>query len=193
MSENMRGLFFIVKGQYTKGAEPSFNNDITGGVSYIGGFDPYSEDTAEWYMLLDSKTFNCVSCGRDIDKMLKGVYNTIKRYKGSAERYFKSLKEANYGKGTHQSPAMRCLYNAIYTYYGEYFSDEVSEMEDQAYKDLEEVLRDSKPINKTRKIVKKAGGIKKTCEETPVKEVVEERPHKLVRPVMKKGIKKLSV
>lgn len=187
MSENMRGLFFIVKGQYTKGAEPSFNNDITGGVSYIGGFDPYSEDTAEWYMLLDSKTFNCVSCGRDINKMLKGVYNTIKRYKGSAERYFKSLKEANYGKGTHQPPAMRCLYEHIYEEYGDFYSDEVEEMEDLAYSELVE----EKPFNKSKKLVSKH---KKTMELLEKEEVrIDTLTPKKVKPKVKLGVKKLTM
>ena len=220
--DSMRDLFFIVKGQYKKGVEPSFINSVTGDVSHVGGYNPYNDDTTNWYMCLDKMTFYCVACGSDFNKVLHSVYSQIMKFKGSAKKYFKHVckvtsddyYEVTYlghkplspdqrskkaeGRCPRVSPPMRCLYNAIYTYYGEYFSDEVAEMEDQAYKDLEEVLRDSKPINKTRKILKKAGGIKKTCGETPSKEkeVIEERPHKLVRPVNSgvklKKIKKLG-
>ena len=51
--DSMRGLFFIVKGQYQKGVEPSFINSVTGDVSHVGGYNPYSDDTTNWYMCLD--------------------------------------------------------------------------------------------------------------------------------------------
>lgn len=186
MSENMRGLFFIVKGQYTKSVEPSFKND-TGGVSYIGGYDPYSEDTMEWYMLLDNRTFQCIACGRDFDKILKGVYNTIKRYKGSAERYFRSLENANYGKGFLPSPAMRCLHEHIYDEYGDFYSDEIREMEDLAYSELAE----EKPFNKSKKLVSKH---KKTMEVLEKEEVrIDTSTPKKVKPKVKLGVKKLTM
>ena len=175
MSEDMRGLFFVVKGQYKKGVEPSFVNKVTGDVSHIGGYDPFRENTSEWYMVLDNKTFNCVACGGKLDKVLKAVYTTIKKYKGVAKKYFKHVCEVTsddyyevhyLGKAplTHDqrvakaegrcprvSPAMRCLYERIFSEYGDYYEDEVREMEDLAYSELVE----EKPINKSRKLVSK--------------------------------------
>ena len=85
---------------------------------------------------------------------------------------------------------MRCLHNAIYQCYGDFFREQVQEMEDQAYRDLEEVIKQSRPINKTRKIMKK----------TPVQKVEMETPkppEKGVNTKLKKlgktklGVKKL--
>ena len=186
MIEDMRGLFFIVKGQYARGVEPSFVS-VTGNVNHIGGYDPHSEDTQEWYMLLDSKTFNCMMCGNDFNKVLKGVYNIIKKHKGSAERYFKLLKKANDGKGFSQSPTMRCLYEHIYEEYGDYYSDEIKEMEDLAYSELVE----EKPFNKSKKLVSKH---KKTMEVLEKGEVrIDTSTLKKVKPKVKLGVKKLTM
>ena len=186
MIEDMRGLFFIVKGQYARGVEPSFVS-VTGNVNHIGGYNPYSKDTQEWYMLLDSKTFNCMVCGSNFSKVLKGVYNIIKKHKGSAERYFKLLKKANDGKGFSQSPAMRCLYEHIYDEYGDYYSDEIKEMEDLAYSELVE----EKPFNKSKKLVSKH---KKTMEVLEKGEVrIDTSTLKKVKPKVKLGVKKLTM
>lgn len=213
-SDTMKGLFFIVKGQYTKGVEPSFINGATNDVSYAGGYDPERPDTSEWYMCLDKVTFQCIACGSNLDKVLKSVYTTIMKYKGNAKRYFKHVSdttsddyyEVHYlgrssltseqrskkaeGRCPRTSPPMRCLYNAVYGWYGDFFSRQVKEMEDQAYSDLEEVIRESRPINRTRKIMKKTP-VKKVEMETP------QTPQKGVGTKLKKlgktklGVKKL--
>ena len=162
MSQDMRGLFFVVKGQYAKGVEPSFVNKATGDVNHIGGYDPFREDTTDWYMVLDNKTFNCLACGGNLDKVLKAVYKTIKTYKGVAKKYFKHVSEVTsddyyevtyLGKAplTHEqrvakaegrcprvSPAMRCIYERVFSEFGDYFEEEVQEMEDLAYSELRE-------------------------------------------------------
>lgn len=213
-NDTMRGLFFIVKGQYRKGVEPSYVNKETNDLGYIGGYDPYSKETPNWYMLLDCKTFHCIACGGDFKKVLRGVYNTIVKHKGSAKKYFKHVcsvtsedyYEVHYlgrtplnhdqrvqkaeGRCPRVSPAMRCLYERIYEEYGDFYSDEIKEMEDLAYSDLVE----EKPYNKARKLVSKSKNTKNNVEIVKKEEVVVETPTlKKVKPKVKLGVKKLSM
>lgn len=189
MSDDMRGLFFIVMGQYRKGVEPSYMNRVSGEVGYIGGYDPRNENTERWYQLMDCKTFTTIACGSDLKKVVRGVYTCIMRYKGVAKRYFKHVSdtssddyyEVHYlhhapldsdrrakkaeGRCPRTSPIMQELYKEIYSAYGDYFSDLVQEMEDKAYSELV----DEKPVNKSRKILQRARkGLKPVV--TPVKE-----------------------
>lgn len=214
MSDDMRGLFFIVKGQYRK-TEPSFINRVTNDKTYIGGYDPYDDDTEEWYQLMDCKTFHCLACGSDFNRVLKGVHTAIIKHKGQAKRYFKQVcsitsddyYEVHYlghapltpekrakkaeGRCPRVSPPMMELYKHIYDEYGEFFREEIEKMEDLAYSELVE----ERPINKTRKLVSKnkpKGGLVKT--ETPKVEVIETpTTPKKVRSKVKMGIKKLSM
>ena len=211
MSDDMRGLFFVVKGQYAKGVAPSFVNKVSGDVTFIGGYDPFSEDTSNWYMLMDCKTFHCVSCGSDLNQVLKAVHTAIKKYKGSARNYFKHVSEVTSddyyevtylgrsplthdqrvakaeGRCPRVSPVMRCLYEKVYAEYGDYYEDEVQEMEDLAYSELVE----ERPINKTRKLVSKnkpKGLVKTTPKEEKVLDTTQ--PKRLVKPKVKIGLKK---
>lgn len=207
----MRGLFFIVRGQYSKGAEPSFVNSVTGDVNYIGGYDPYGEDTPNWYMLLDKETFNCVACGSDFDKVVKGVYRVIKNYKGVAKNYFRHISkvtsddyyETHYlgrkplnhdqrvkkaeGRCPRVSPAMMELYKHIYEEFGDYYEEEVQVMERLAYDELEE----GKMQNKAKKLVSKVSKNKLSMSgkvQQPKGEVKE-----IVKPTLKKVIPKTRI
>ena len=212
--DTMKDLFFIVKGQYRKGIAPSFVNSVTGDVNYVGGYDPDKDTTEKWYMCLDKVTFQCVSCGSDFNKVVHSVYTLIMKYKGNAKKYFKHISdttsddyyETHYlghapltldqrnkkaeGRCPRVSPPMRCLYNAVYSWYGDYFSEQVREMEDQAYSDLEEVIRNSKPINRTKRIMKKTPVKKVEMEETSTPKVSPNTMKKVVKP--KLGLKKLK-
>lgn len=182
----MRGLFFIIKGQYTRGAEPSFNNRATEGVNYIGGYDPESEDTQEWYMLVDRRTFLCSRSSSDIDKVLKGVYSLIKKYKGDVDKYIKGVNSVR-----KVAPSTRCLYEEIYKTYGDYYGVEVEEMEDLAY----EELREERPIKKSRKLVSKNKKSVGKFSPTPKEEKVIDTstPSRLSRPKVKIGVKRLGM
>lgn len=212
--DSMRGLFFIVKGQYSRGLEPSFVNKVSGDVNHIGGYDPYSKDTENWYMLMDKITFQCLACGSDLEKVVKGVYTAIMKRKGSAKKYFKHVSdttsddyyETHYlghtplnhdqrvkkaeGRCPRVSPIMRELYSAIYSEYGDFFNDLIEEQEDLAYNDLKE----ERPINKTRKLVSK-NRVKNTpvMEKTPTQQVEIQTPKKLVKTKTKLGVKKLAM
>lgn len=211
----MRGLFFIVKGHYEKGAEPSFMNSVSGSVTHIGGYDPHNKNTDEWYMVLDNKTFHCISCGGDFNKVLRSVYTIIKKNKGVAKRYFKHVSsitsddyyETHYlGKRplTHEqrakkaegrcpriSPAMRCLYENIYAEYGDYYREQIEEMEDLAYSEL----REDNPIHKSKKLMAKTKTPNIMIGITPKEEQHHEvtTPKKLAKPKVKLGVKKLSI
>lgn len=213
--DSMRGLFFIVKGQYSK-AEPYFVNSVSGEVNYIGGYDPSNEETVNWYMLMDKMTFHCVSCGSDLDKVLKALHTIIIKHKGSAKRYFKHISsitsddyyETHYlghrplthdqrvkkaeGRCPRVSPMMKCLYSAIYSHYGDYYNDIIEDMEDTAYSDLERQIRENSPFNKTKKRVAKMKQVEKPIMETPKKKEITTSV-KVVKPKVKLGMKKLSL
>lgn len=190
MSEDMRGLFFIVKGQYERRSGKSFVNRATGETNHIGGYDPYSDTTPEWYMLVDTKTYTCVMCGTKLDKIMRGVYTIIKKYKGDAGRYFKNVIDTSAGYPK-VSPMMRCLYEEVYREYGDYFRDRVKEMEDLAYTELVE----ERPVNKSRKLMARTKtNTLQVVETTPVeKKTVEDITPKKVTPKVKLGVKKLSM
>lgn len=213
--DDMRDLFFIIKGQYRKGATPKVTNRLTGNDVFLGGYDPEDENTIEWYMLLDRKTFRCCVCSNDINKCLAGVKNIIIRYKGVGKNYFKHISkttsddyyEVHYlghkpmtsmerekkskNKYPRVSPIMRCVYEEIDKHYGHYYRDLISEAEEEAY----EVLKGEKPVFKSRKLMSKHKTNTKSVEvtETP-KEVIENTtPKKMVKPKVKMGIKKLNM
>lgn len=213
MSDDMRGLFFIVKGQYRK-AEPSFINKVTNEKSYIGGYDPYDENTEEWYQLMDCKTFHCLACGSDFNRVLQGVHTAIIKHKGVAKKYFKHVSsitsddyyETHYlghapltpeqrakkaeGRCPRVSPVMMELQKHIYEEYGEFFREEIEKMEDLAYSEMEE----EKPHKKSKKLVSKTKPKNMKVEMTPPKqEVIKTTPSKLVKPKVKTGFKKLSM
>lgn len=212
--DSMRGLFFVVKGQYRKGLEPSFVNKVSGDVNHIGGYDPYSKDTENWYMLMDKITFQCLACGSDLEKVVKGVYTAIMKRKGSAKKYFKHVSdttsddyyEVHYlghtplnhdqrqkkaeGRCPRVSPIMQELYKAVYNEYGDFFRDLIEEQEDLAYENLKE----ERPINKTRKLVSKNKVKNTDMEKTTTSQVIETpAPKKLVKTKAKLGVKKLSM
>ena len=186
MSESsMKGIFFIIKGDYRK-TEPHFTNSVSGDVNYIGGYDPYNSATKEWYMLLDNINFKCIACGSDFNKVLKGVYNNIKTYKGNYKKYAKSILG-----DFKPAPTMQCLYQQIYKEYGDFYIDEVQEMEDLAFSEIKEET----PLNKTRKIISKGKAKLKKVVATPKDEVEIDTttPNLVAKPRVKIGVKKLKM
>lgn len=209
--DDMRGLFFIVKGQYKKLA-PKVVNRVTGNDVFLGGFNPEDQNTVEWYMLMDRKTFRCCVCSTDINKCLEGVKNIIIRYKGVGKEYFKHISkttsddyyEVHYlghkplthmerekkGKNKYPrvSPIMRCVYEEVDTRWGHHFDDLISAKEEEAY----EVLKGEKPVFKSRKLMSKHKTHSVEVVETP-KEVIDTTTPKKVKAKAKLGVKKLSM
>lgn len=174
--ESMRGLFFIIKGQY----KPNKRGDNT------LGYDPFNTETPEWYMLVDSRTFTCISCGGDLQKVLQCVYKSIRRHKGVAERYFKQVSMSC----AKSSPATKEIYKEVYNDFGYYYRDLVIEMEDLAYEDLKQ----EKPVFKSRKLIGKHKEHIGVMETTPATEkVMVIAPVGLVKPKKAMAVKKLAM
>lgn len=212
-SDNMRGLFFIVKGQYRHGVEPRFKNEISGDTTYIGGFNPDDSKTPQWYMLVDNKTYHCIACGSDLKKVLQSVRTAIVKHKGVARNYFKKVSEVTSddyyevhylgqaplthdqrvakaeGRCPRVSPTMRCLYGEVFNTYGHHYREEIEEMEDLAYKDL----KDKTPLGKAKKLIKtnktKVEGVVLTQPKNEVK-VLDTTTPKKTPPKVRLGLKK---
>lgn len=180
-TQDMRGLFYIVKGQYV----PNKN-----GVLNTKGFNPEDSNTPEWYQLRDCKTHHCFSCGSDLEKVLQSVYKVIVYHK-TARSYFKYVddtttedyyrvhylgkppytpeqrnKRAESGKSARVSPSTKELYTMVYKDFGHYYEDLIEEMEDKAYK----YLASQTPLGKTKKI------LGKTKRKTKSEVIVNETP-----------------
>lgn len=171
--ESLRGLFYIVKGDYKKKGI-SFVNKVTGDVNYIGGYDPEDSETTEWYRVLDNITHHCICCGRDFDKCVDAITRMIKHFK-TRKQYFKYVcritsedyYETHYlgkppltpeqrskkseGRCPRVSPISKALEDEVYKVYGDYFRDIVEEAEDSAYR----AIKADKPFNKGMKRHKK--------------------------------------
>lgn len=142
--ESMRGMFFVVKGQYRIRLSPSYVCGVTGETHYLGGYDPYREDTVEWYQLLNTLTWTTTSCGSDLDTVVRGVYNTIVRCGGDKKVFARRMK-AN--ECSVRSPIMVELYKHIHDTYGDFCDDLIARCEDEAY----EYLKDQTPLNKVKR------------------------------------------
>ena len=193
-SEDMRGMFCIVKGRY----DPK-----KGTASY----DPCDEDTEEWYQLMDVNTFNTISCGSDINKMKRALVTTIKKHRTS-EHYYRTLYEnttedyylthykgerplsekqvsdrIGQGMRNRVSRPMKEIYREVISKYGGHYRELLSECEDKAYSD-------SVFIPAHEKARQRGKGIKKLS--TPVSKVPSspaKEPPKKTSGTLKKGIR----
>lgn len=171
--ETLKDLFFIVKGQYHS-------------EDGIESHNPDNPECSEWYVLMDNIVFNTVACGSSLTKVLGSLENTLRKYK-TRKRYFKmldkyttedyyrvhyeglppytevQLKELRNGRRTKVSTPMKQLYKEVYTAYGDYFSEEVEEIEEMVYNStqFQTPLERNKKLQK-RKPLKKLAPIKKS-------------------------------
>lgn len=184
--EDLRGVFFIVKGQYKRNCGKSFINNYTGDVNHLGGYDPTSEDTVEWYMVLDRVDYHCVYCGSSFEKAKNSIYNTIKNYR-TLNRYKKRLGEKD--KSQRVSKPMRCLYMELYNTYGDFYSDCIEEQEDLAYGDV--VFKT--PLQRTKDIKKKTTVKRLVTQNTTEKKDVEVSKTLRRKAPLKRSLKRLSI
>ena len=183
MLQDMRGLFFIMKGQYRKGVEPHYVKE-DGTFTHIGGYNPNRKDCTEWYMLIDTKTFRCMSASGDYEKVLKNVYKIIKRHKGDLKSYLKAIPSLG-----DTSKNTKIMNEEVFKHFGDFFREDIEEMEDLAYSEL----REEKPVNKSRKLLSKVIKNTKMKVETPKEVVFEEQPKRLVKHKVKIGVKKIPM
>lgn len=168
-SEDLRGLFYIVKGNYKDRGEKVECED--GVARYIGGYDPNDEDTEEWYRVLDTETYFCSYAGGDYEKALSVIYNQIVKFK-SRKKYFQWVSEVSsedyyfihykgaspFSRDQHMkrcegrvprvSKAGKALEKEVYMRWGHIYDGDVLMIEDKAYNKVEE----KENINSKKKI-----------------------------------------
>ena len=169
---SMKDLFFIVKGQYRR--------DYRHPDNHLLGYDPSDPNTNEWYMLIDNKTFNCVCCSSDLQKVLEGVRKSIKKHNGRVKSYLNSVNRSP----SKTSARTQDLYRQVYAKFGDYYEDEVREMEGLAYDEL----RHNTPAHKSYKAMERYKGLKCELKETP-----SERNTKVVSTLPMRKLKKSNV
>lgn len=148
MKEDLRGVFFIMKGQYRQKRGVSFYNKVSEDTNYIGGYDPYDEETVEWYQLVDTLTWTSHCCGGDINRVVRGAFNLIKKYK-TKERFLRAMQSDTFGGKT--PPISVEIDKVVYEYYGDYKRELIEEQEDRVYG----WLHDQTPLAKTKKRLRK--------------------------------------
>lgn len=160
-------MFYIIKGKYHRGVGQKFFNKASQSDNWIGGYDPTSPTTEEWYQLKEVRTHLTLAASQHYDRVLEKVKDYINTYH-TKEALYKMLDSINYGLD--RSKTSRCLCEQVFNTYGHHFSADVRRMEDEAYM----VVRDN-AINpmykKVRSRLKKANTTEVThTKETPVKD-----------------------
>ena len=169
MKTDMKGLFVVIKGQYRKCGEVFFN-DVSNERNYLGGYDPESEYTVNWYMLVDTETYTTLASGVNLEKVVSCARKYIKKYK-TRKAFLQSLSDMEYGNTT--SPIHRRLMQEVCKKYGSYYQDLIEETVDDEYT----ILKDSmiNPLLKGAK--KRLKRLVTPDAETPVKKE-NTPPHK---------------
>jgi len=180
MTEDMRGLFYITRGNYKKDKSPKFWNEVSESHQAIGGYNPEDNTNEEWYMLHDCVTFMCQGAGSDLTKLLDSVYRLITTYK-TRERYLHVMRNLDVAK----SPVMIRLEQEVYDHYGQHFSAQVREAEDKAY----EFLSTNTPVARARKKLRKRSDTSVEMEETKTPQTPVEVS---TTPKRKKGLKPIK-
>ena len=198
MTESMKGLFMIVKGQYSK-TEPAVKCS-DGEEHFIGGYDPSREDTSEWYQLMDRVNYDTISCGGSLEQITNRITRTIVRYNDDRMKYLSEHgatqtyedETGNKCRRCVVSPKTRMLMEKVEEFYGDYFDDIIEAAENEAYKELankpKKLLKKSKPNNSTHAQKK---SLKKTTTKVTAPSVEEEVPI-FDEPAPKKVVKKVK-
>lgn len=144
INEDMRDLFFIIKGRYCK-KKPLMNygdNDY-----YIGAFNPEDFETVEWYRVLDRNNNRCIHAGVSLDKALNSIRREIIRCK-DLRGYNNSLS----GFSERKNQKLVDMENLIDEEYGYYYREMIRDVEDEAYEFLTENTDVKKAKRRFRKI-----------------------------------------
>lgn len=198
MTESMKGLFMIVKGQYSKTEPAVMCADKE--EHFIGGFDPSREDTSEWYQLMDRVNYDTISCGGSLEQMTNRITRTIVQYNDDRMKYLAEhgATQTYEDEGGNKcrrcvvSPKTRMLMEKVEEFYGDYYDDIIEAAENEAFKELsnkpKKTLKKSKTSNSTH-------APKKSLKRTTTKAtapVVEEEVPIFDEPAPKKVIKKVK-
>lgn len=132
MTQDLRGVFFIAKGHYIKGVEPSFINPATDLINYIGGFNPERDD--EWYYLIDRTTYECLGAGPDYNKIVGLISKYTIKYKDN--KHFSARNSNEWHPAI--STSMQEIWKEVDRHYGDYFLEDIELQEDLAYSEVAE-------------------------------------------------------
>ena len=186
---DLKGMFFIVKGQYKNGVSPTFINSVTKGTQFLGGYSPDGEETVEHYMVLDNVIFNCICTSDNLETIKRGIQKAVCHYK-TRERYLEEI--GNCDRRSRVSKPMRCLYEEIYKTYGDYYEELVEEQVDIAYSSgsFKTPLQRSSDIKKKVALKRLVGTTKKS---EPVQKEEKVKPKLSLKPKKRTSLKKLSL
>ena len=198
MTESMKGLFMIVKGQYSKTEPAVMCADKE--EHFIGGYDPSREDTSEWYQLMDRVNYDTISCGGSLEQITNRITRTIVRYNDDRMKYLSEHgamqtyedETGNKCRRCVVSPKTRMLMEKVEEFYGDFYDDIIEAAENEAYKELankpKKLLKKSKPNNSTHAQKK---SLKRTTTKVTASSVEEEVPI-FDEPAPKKVVKKVK-
>ena len=198
MTESMKGLFMIVKGQYSKTEPAVICADKE--EHFIGGFDPSREDTSEWYQLMDRVNYDTISCGGSLEQMTNRITRTIVQYNDDRMKYLAEhgATQTYEDEGGNKcrrcvvSPKTRMLMEKVEEYYGDFYDDIIEAAENEAFKELsnkpKKILKKSRPNNSTHAQKK---SLKRTTTKVTAPSVEEEVPI-FDEPAPKKVVKKVK-
>ena len=122
-----------------------------------------------WYMLLVKDSHFCISCGSDLDKILKSLKRCVKRTR-TRERLFRELNGLDCGGKV--SPATFEQREEYFRAHGEDYVDLVHSTVVEALQEAREEDKENSPLRKTTIRLKKAGGVKTI--ENSIKEHLQE-------------------
>lgn len=192
MKEDLRGVFFIVRGQYRRNKGVKFFNDVSEEYNHIGGYDPEDPTNEEWYMLLDNITYTTLACGSNLDKVVRCARGYITKYK-TRDRYLKMLKSLEYG--TKVSPIHKRLMTEVYNTYGEYYQHLIDGVVGEAYKEVHDEMVNPLLKKSRKRFTKKTTLDKGESTLTPPKNKVheEEKGVSLKKCAKTLGVRKLKM
>lgn len=170
MRESLRGLFYIMKGQYVKNRTPRFWNDVSESDNYIGGYDPEGDDTSEWYSVMDKENFQCHGTAPTLKGAVNIIRKIILRYR-TKEHLYEVLERYDMPK----SPIHIRLMEEVYNTYGDFFSGLVEDVENTTY---EEVRNDTPVMRARNKRKRSLIKVEMKDKDTPPDTTIEDTPPK---------------
>ena len=146
VKEDMKGVLFIVRGQYRRDKGEKFFNEVSNTYHHIGGYDPSDSSNPEWYMLVESLTFHTLACGSDLEKVIGVARLYIKKY--STQEKFKKMLGRLESK---DSPITKRIMEEVYKEYGDTYTSLIEDVVDVAYQEVRD-----KRKNKIKRIGRKS-------------------------------------
>lgn len=185
MKKDMRGVLFIVRGQYRRDKGERFFNEVSNTYHHIGGYDPSDSSNPEWYMLVENLTFHTLACGSDLEKVVKCARFYINKYPTQVK--FRKMLDTLESK---DSPITKRIMEEVYKEFGHTYEDLIDGVVDTTY---EEVLEKKRSVLKKSKKVLKTGVSMSNGNRVSSAPEVSGKGNTPFRKGIKTGIRKLSM